>query len=136
MISKLNCLSFPVMKTWMSHGMVGYAKWVNFEHLYLLNVMTLRSTKSHSNHFFDGQTCMESCFKSKGMVPKSASIQMDLSFEEPFLVPSRTLLVPGRTLSTEGSTWNPKWFYMGPKRVILWGQPNNRFGSLSSKSVA
>jgi hypothetical protein len=30
---KLNCLYFPVMKTWMSHGMAGIAKWVNFEHL-------------------------------------------------------------------------------------------------------
>lgn len=27
---KLNRLSFPLIKTWMSHGRMGYAKWVNF----------------------------------------------------------------------------------------------------------
>jgi hypothetical protein len=36
-----------------------------------------------------------------------------------------------RTLSTEGSTWNPKEFYLKPKRVLLWGRPNILF----SKSV-
>ena len=35
----------------MSHGMVGYAKWVNFEYLYLLNVLAFRSKKSHSKHY-------------------------------------------------------------------------------------
>jgi hypothetical protein len=44
-------------------------------------------------------------------------------------------LVPGSTLSTEGSTWNPKGFYVDPKKVFLWGQPNNPFGTLFSESV-
>jgi hypothetical protein len=42
---KCNCLSFPVRKTWISHGRVGYAKWVNFELFHLLNVLALGSEK-------------------------------------------------------------------------------------------
>ena len=47
-----------------------------------------------------------------------------------FLVQVELFWVPCRTLSTEGSTWNPKGFYMEPKRVLLWGQPKNPFGTL------
>ena len=36
---------------------------------------------------------------------------------------------------SNGSTWNPKQFYLEPKRVILWGQPKNAFGTLFSMSV-
>jgi hypothetical protein len=39
-----------------------------------------------------------------------------------------TLLVSGRrALPTESSTWNPKGFYMEPKRVLLLGQLKNPF---------
>jgi hypothetical protein len=27
----------------------------------------------------------------------------------------------------EGSKWNPKEFYLKPKRVLLWGQPRKPF---------
>ena len=37
--------------------------------------------------------------------------------------------------STEGSTWNPKGFYLEPKRVILCGQSKNPFGTLFPKRV-
>ena len=39
------------MKTWISHGMVGYAKWST----YLLHVLAFR----FSEHSYDGQICME-----------------------------------------------------------------------------
>lgn len=42
----------------------------------------------------------------------------------------KTLLFPGRT--PLGSTWNPKIFYLEPKRVFLWGQLMNPFGTLIS----
>ena len=37
-------------------------KWVNFEYLYILNVLGFRSKKSLPAHFFPGQTCMEDFF--------------------------------------------------------------------------
>jgi hypothetical protein len=49
-------------------------------------------------------------------------------FEEPFLVLDRTLF-------TEGSTWNQKGFYLKPKRVLLWEQLKNPFGTLFAKGV-
>ena len=48
-------LIFPMMKTWMSHGRVRYAKCVNFEHLYLLNVLAFWSKKPLSDHFYHGK---------------------------------------------------------------------------------
>ena len=54
--------SFPVMKTWMSHGIVGCAKWVHVEHLYLLNVGPKRSL---SEHLYNGETCLEGCIQIK-----------------------------------------------------------------------
>ena len=53
---KLNRLSFPVMKTDVSRGMVGYATRVNFRTFRLLNIFALRSKKSISDHFCHGQT--------------------------------------------------------------------------------
>jgi hypothetical protein len=38
---------------------VGYAKRVNFEHLYLLNVLAIRSKKSLSEHFYKGKICID-----------------------------------------------------------------------------
>jgi hypothetical protein len=55
-----------MIKKWMSDGMVGYAKWGNFEHLYLLNVLPFMSKKSFAEHFFHQQTCMGG----KGMLSK------------------------------------------------------------------
>jgi hypothetical protein len=40
-----------------------------------------------------------------------------------------------RTISTEGSTLNPNGFYLEPRRVLLWGQPKNPFGTLFPESV-
>lgn len=39
----------------MSHGTVGYAKGVNFEHLYSLNVFAFRFKKPLSERFYNGQ---------------------------------------------------------------------------------
>ena len=36
----------------------------------------------------------------------------------------------------KSSTWNQKGFNLEPKIVLLWGQPNNRFGTIFSKSVS
>ena len=47
-----------------------------------------------------------------------------------FLVPGITLLVPNRNLLgfyTEGSTWNPKGFYLEPKRVVATAEPKKGF---------
>jgi hypothetical protein len=33
----------------------------------------------------------------------------------------------------KGSIWNQKGFYLESKGVILWGQPNNPFGTLFSE---
>ena len=37
--------------------------------------------------------------------------------------------VPCRTISTKVSTWNPKGFYLDPKRVLQWGQPRHLLGT-------
>lgn len=56
MYIKLNRLSISVMKTWMSHGRVGNAKWVKLENLKLLNVLAFKSKKSLSENFYHGKT--------------------------------------------------------------------------------
>jgi hypothetical protein len=43
--------------------------------------------------------------------------------------------VPCRTLCTEHSTWNPKGFYLGPKRLLLLGQLKNPFEPFFYMSV-
>jgi hypothetical protein len=54
-------------------------------------------------------------------------------FRNPFWFQVKPFLVPGRTLSQrilhgtqKSSTWNQKGFYLEPKGVLLWVQPNNR----------
>ena len=64
---KLNL--FSVMKTWMSHGRVGgvlYAKWVNFEHLYSLNVLAFWSKSHFQTTSAIGKYLWKVLFKSKG----------------------------------------------------------------------
>ena len=63
MISNSTIVSLPVMKTWMSHGRMGYAKWVNYEDLYLLNVLAFMLKKLFSVHFYHGQMHIESFVK-------------------------------------------------------------------------
>jgi hypothetical protein len=52
------------------------------------------------------------------VLPKKgySAVPIGEPFEEPFLVPGRTL--------------SHRWFYMEPKKVLLWGQPKNPFGTL------
>jgi hypothetical protein len=65
LLNSINRLSSPVMKTWISHGMVGYAKKLNFEHLYLW-----MHSSSLSDHFFNGQICMEGLVQIKRVAVK------------------------------------------------------------------
>ena len=63
--------------------------------------------------------------KCSSAVPIGEPFKESLWFQvEPFWVPCRTL-----------STWNPKEFYLKPKMVLLWAQPQNPFETLFSKSV-
>jgi hypothetical protein len=71
---KLNLLYFPVMKTWMLYGRVGYAKWVNFEHLYpkccgiQVQIITLTTSNMGNYGFF----C---CSNQKGCGQKEIEIK-------------------------------------------------------------
>jgi hypothetical protein len=58
-----------------------------------------------------------------------------LHLKNPFWFQVEPFWVPCKALSTEGSTWNPKGLCLETKRVLLWGQLKNPFGTLISKSV-
>jgi hypothetical protein len=58
--------------------MMGYAKWVNFEHLYLLYVLAFRSRKSFSDLFFPFWFKQKFGLNQKGCCQRRDWIQMDL----------------------------------------------------------